>query len=480
MPRRRIRSPVREPFLGASSWRSHALGGALTCALAVMPTSIAEFALLPAVFAAVIHRRRTWASWKAVASRPLAWAVAAWVAWGVCSLFWSRDRALAIDEVGMVRWLVLTLALIPLADRRAWLVAGLLAGFGVGHIVQVLNAWAILGSGPDALAFNRASDRLSGWWDPAVAGTLLTVAFAIYLRPALLAKGWRLWAGLAGTVLTGAALLATGSRGGWVAAGLLFIAGLFGAGVVAIRDRRLPRGAVILFAGMVIGIAGMVSLRGEAIRQRLADVPQAFGAMFGADTSPADAGRVVVTRWLEGRPTTSAIPDADYDSADGARLLMKLHALDAVRQHPIAGVGAGGYGAWRAPVDPAPSRWLETRVHDHAHDTWLHEAATRGVIGLALLVTVAAGGLASCRSWARHAGLRTFAGSTALAWLGLLLVTPFDTLHVSASSAAVSAIILAFVLMPPTVQSTGPGARRPQPDRAPDTPDGHPPMPSAM
>jgi O-antigen ligase len=128
----------------------------------------------------------------------------------------------------------------------------------------------------------------------------------------------------------------------------------------------------------------------------------------------------------------------------GARIAMKLDAVAAVRAHPVAGLGTGGFRAWT----------LERRDGDgagfgHAHDTILHVAASNGLVGVALLLAVFGFALRDAWRNASTHGLGTYHAGPMVALLGLALATPFDTLHVSATAASVTGILFALCLAPP-------------------------------
>jgi O-antigen ligase len=132
----------------------------------------------------------------------------------------------------------------------------------------------------------------------------------------------------------------------------------------------------------------------------------------------------------------AALRNKEFTSDTGARLLLNWWAIEAIAEHPVQGVGAGGYRPWvidhlRARnIDPA-----SRRLHAHAHNGVLHAGATTGLVGAALLAGAVLCGLACGRprrgeTWALDAG-------PAAALLGLIFVSAFDTVQVNAQTAAV-------------------------------------------
>ncbi len=400
----------------AEHWvRAHVWAGVLAGVLVTMPTSLAEIAVIPPLLVGVLLIPWTRRLWLDALKSPVAVLLLLFGGWLALGLLWSPDRGLGIEEVGNLRFFAGVLLLLP-AQRltptgRGRLIAAMAAGFLAGNIVQALNAWAVLADGPAVLRFGRAADRLSGWWDPAVAGTILTAALGLHLPAALMGTGRSRVVALGGAGATIFALLATGSRGGWIAsAGLLAIAGV----VSAVRAYRTRTGASAAAMGLAVLVVvagfGVFVFRGE-IGHRLS------------------AAREQVARAVEGQ----------YGGDDGARIAMKRAALGALAAHPIVGVGTGGYAHWAREHFPGAAEG----IHDHAHDTLLHTAAGNGLIGAGLLLAVAVAGLVGGVRWARRCGWGTYAAGPVFALVGLMLTTPFDTLHVSASAAAVTGFVLA-------------------------------------
>lgn len=418
-PPARDQRPARERW--ARHWvRAHVWTGVAAGLLVAGPTSLAEIAVIPPALVFAVFVPWTWRLWGDAWRRPVLGLLLLFAFWLALGLAWSPDPALGLEEFGNLRFFAVVLLLIPAmrltATGRSRLIAGLAAGFLVGHVVQALNAWAVLGGGPESLEFGRSTDRLSGWWDPAVAGTVLTAALGLHLPPALMGTGRTRRIGLGGAAVTMVGLLATGSRGGWIASALLcslvFV-------VAAVRAARLRRGCVSLTIGvalLVIVLASAAFVFRDAISARI------------------DLAREQMISAAGG----------DYEGTDGERLRLKRAALDAFAAHPIAGVGTGGFGVWDAERGGGTAG-----VHGHAHDTLLHVAASNGAVGVVLLVAVAGVGVVRGLRWTRVEGLGSYAAGPVFALLGLVFTTPFDTLHVSGSAAAVTGFVLALCAHPP-------------------------------
>lgn len=426
--------------------RAHTVAACLSAGLATGPTSVAEMAIIPALLVFLATAHKTCFIWKRAFVDPMCLALLLFSAWVALGIAWSpgvmADSERGLDEFGVLRFFPVVLLVMPALHLsktgRVRVVAALGVGLAIGELVQLLHAWAVLGHGPAVFDFGRARHRISGYWDPAVAGTILTAGLGLHLPVALMGWGRPRRVALAASAATVAALLATGSRGGWVASGFLIVIASLVALVGAVRKgERTGRTLAGLAVLALVIVAGGVVFRGT-ITERVDKARSDF----------AEAAR------------------GDYSNADAARLAMAMAAVDAFRAHPVRGVGTGNYGPWARAHAQARGEEDErhpgtvaraSSIHDHAHNTVLHVAATHGVVGLGLLLAVGLTAMRGAIVWVRcvpacGAGmsvLGTYRAGPLFALIGLFLMTPFDTLHVSASSAAVSGVVLALCACPP-------------------------------
>ena len=402
--------------------RGYVWTAVLAAMLVTMPTSLAEIALIPPALFFLPLANRSFPLWRQTVARPAFLALLAFYAWLALGLLWSPNRELGLEEVGTARFFLPAILLTPAlrfttTGRRHVLIAFCI-GFLVGNAVQLLNAWALHGNGPEAFGFDRFPDRMSGWWDPAVAGTILTAAIGLHLPAALMGSGKKRVAGIMGVFATAGGLAMTGSRGGWAASVLLVMgAGLFALVRAGVRGENRT-GTALAFMSLISSFLVV----GFALRGPIAD--------------RLDKAQSQVAAAMEGEVTSDA----------GARIAMKQDALAAFLEHPIAGVGTGGFSTYserRHEGDEQPV------AHDHAHDTLLHTAASNGLVGVTLLLTAFTLAMLDAVRHARTWGFGTYHAGPLFALAGLALTTPFDTLHVSASAAAVTGMVFALALAPP-------------------------------
>lgn len=385
--------------------------------------SAVEFAMVPLAVALLLRLPHLWrlrASWL---TQPLVLLLVAWAAWLSLSLTWTLDSRAGYNEVGGLRWAWTVLAVWPVVERRPRFIVALIAGFLVANLAQLAHAVG-LGLGLDWLTFDRNPDRNSGWWRPVVGGSMLVGALGLHLPAALMGVGRTRVLGLAGSVVTLLGIVATGTRGAWLAgAGLIGIVAVVA--LIRARARISGRSGVTFVGAMLVVVVGAWLAVGPSIARR------------------AGAG------WHE---VARAVEQKEFTSDTGARLIMGWWAMRAFAEHPVAGVGAGGYRRWvighleRRGIDPA-----DRSVHDHAHNAALHVGATTGVVGLALAGLLGATALVGAFRGPSGGGgerLGTYAAGPGFALIGLLLVSAFDTIHVNAQTGALLCALLALCLAP--------------------------------
>ena len=79
-----------------------------------------------------------------------------------------------------------------------------------------------------------------------------------------------------------------------------------------------------------------------------------------------------------------SIPDIRLTGSNEERIRIWGATLEMIRDHPIFGVGGGGY---RTALEAYRERW-NLRSRSHAHNNFLQQAATHGLFGLAAFVAI--------------------------------------------------------------------------------------------
>ena len=323
---------------------------------------------------------------------PVALPLAAFVVWTGLSLSWTNDLDKGSVELlffflpfGLLAIVLARLPWRPRLFSALWLqlaVMGvLLALVGIYQYAARDVFWnpkVIVGN-----AYQHFYRVNSLFWDPSIYGRFLVVA----VLASLVVAAWgpshgRVRLAAAGAVaVTWVGLLFSFSQSSFLA----LLAGAVVGGSVLLRPRAGAAAGAVLLAALVVA-GGMLGSRDA-------------GATLTAVAAPAPAALVA--------------PVLLADATSGRGKLVR-EGIQIALQHPVVGVGVGGF--IRAYADRiglagrAPKRGA-------SHTTPVTVAAEGGIVGLALLAWLAVAALALPF---RHAG-RTLRGRTALA-LGLVLV----------------------------------------------------------
>jgi O-antigen ligase len=373
---------------------------ALACvcmALVSGPVSVAVLAPVPLVVFFFVRVLNTGPIWIHGLGQPVVIATGLLAGWMALSLAWSSDPATGFEMMGQLRWMTLLVFVYPVIERRMALIAALALGFVLGHGAQVIDAFNGFGNAWLADALWHEPERISGWWDPAVGGSVLVGALGLHLPGALGGKGRARWVALLGCAITTIALVATGTRGAWIAALVMLVLAI---GARVVMSRRYGVGIALLIVVLVgAGVSFALVREGAGVR--------------------IDQAREQIRRASEG----------DLDSTIGARISMADKAIESFAAHPVRGVGAGGFRGVMETTDST----LDDAAH--AHNQVLQWASELGFVGLAMGVLVVVCALVGAARWAR---LDPWSYRAAPLWgmIGLVLVSAFDSVMVNLHSAA--------------------------------------------
>ena len=307
---------------------------------------------------------------------PLAWPLAAFVAWQGVSFLWTKDvRQGAIELCFFVLpFGLLAEALARLPWSRAWVLTLYVQLAFMGLLFALVGLWQYQSRNifwnPKVKVDNAYAP--SGWfyrvnsvfYDPSIYGRFLVVAILASLAVVLLRRGDPLWqiAAALVIVITWAGLLPSFSQSSFVA---LMVAVVIGA-IVVWRRASLPLVAVAI----VLVVAAVI-------------------------VSPSIRRRASLSHVTSGRSTLVST---------GVKLAY---------HHPLLGVGVGGFK--RGYAELAHLKGKEPKAAA-SHTTPVTVAAETGVLGLALFLWLAAVAL-----WTGFARIReTFEGAARLAF-GLAL-----------------------------------------------------------
>lgn len=419
-------------------FKKDALGHRIHTALAMLTLagiccriSIVEFAIIPLAAFSAIRVLNVWRCWIYAALSPVGALMIGLSVWAWVSLLWTGDVAQGLDEAYNTRWMFLPGLLWPVLDQRRKLIGAIVIGMLLANLGQVAHAIGVRFE-IDALRFPRMPDRNSGWWEPVVGGSMLMAALGLHLPAAAMGRGRMRVLGAAGAIATLVAILATGTRGAMLAsAGLVALVGVVAA-VRLVRAGGLRRRGVL--ASVVVGAVAVVGA-GVVMGPRVA---RRFDAAWG------DLER--------------AIEHKDFFTDTGGRLLMGWKGIEAAGEHPLIGVGVGGYKHWchadleRQGIDPA-----DRNIHAHAHNAYIHVASSFGipalVAALGLLASALAGGLRAGIDAARPrergwVDLGSYDAGPACAIAGLMMVGMFDPIITNVQTCALLCALMGLCVMP--------------------------------
>ncbi len=447
---------------------------AFWCFFLSWPTTYTEVALAPLLLCFVI---RMTGQYRVLI--PLGWNRAVWLAlaligWTALSAAWSAEPSHWLDDVGPMRYAVVLALLWPVLDRRDVLILALSLGLFCGILSQLLHAGAVWTHHPAWSPWHRAPARLSGWWDPVIAGSLLCAGLGLHLAGPMRRGGNVRLKQLAAfmSLLTLGCIGITGTRGAWIGA-----AGL----VVAALGLNFFMG----FSSAAPGASG--ATKPGTRKRRLGAAVAGLGALALIGGGLLMVPRVHY-RFVRGKnEVVAAFEHQNYRTDTGARLLMWKEALVALATHPIGGVGAGGYHAWalahikaegseaeQAAVEPRPAPKGPGRtwrggggIHRHAHSWPMHTLATTGLVGAALtiglIVCTIVGGARRAVGEGEDGGRgeggtrgfvleRGYALGPMLAAIGIVLAGMFDSILVNQQTAAMwwTLVALCLTWRPPT------------------------------
>ena len=319
------------------------------CALSSVQ-SVAEGLFLLPLAACLIRSLATWRSMvDAVSQWPVVWVLAA-AAWAALAIAWSPDRWHGFDEWDSARHALVIVAIWALRDHRGLLIGGVAAGLMLGHLTQAGHAIGVWFD-VEWLRWPRMADRNSGWWNPVVGGSLATAGVGLHLPGLLWGRGrWRVAAGV-GVCVSIAGVVASGTRGAWVASGVLVGVGVAAALAGAwLGSRRAGRG-VARSGWVAVGLA-CVSVVGAAVV----------------------AGPAVMSRGSRGLEEVRGVLErGEFASDTGRRLFMWKECWGAWRRTGGVGTGPCGVGGSWSGGDRAGC----PLILDHAHGMWPHLAATQ-------------------------------------------------------------------------------------------------------
>lgn len=369
-----------------------------TMVLTTAPSGIA-FAIL-AVYT-LMRLPKTSACYGPVLRSPLLLIALAWLIWCAVTIFWSSKPSQGFDELSSTRMLLLPLLLWPVINRGPWLIGTVLAGVLAQNGVQLVHALNLT----DAWRHGEGL-RVGGLLHPIQTGVLCTCAVCWYVSAIIHEKSWRRWGAVALAGLAFAGLIATGSRGPWIAFALVLPVQVI---LILIRRPGARKTAIIVtILGIVVG-----------------------GAVIFA-------GQRMISERIENARTElrGALEDGNFGTSTGLRVGLWSWAWNTFREKPLIGHGLGSFRdamITQPTYLKAEERWPEHArdymQRDHAHSSYLHLLSGTGIPGAALFVALLI--MALIGAW-RSPLDHVFADGTLPALVVWMIAAQFDALHLNA------------------------------------------------
>jgi O-antigen ligase len=388
--------------------RLHLMLACLGLFLVAGPVTVTELAFAPLLVFFVVRIKNTGPLWIHGFGQPAVLAALALAAWLGATLLWSPDRAQGLDEIVRLRWFLLVPLLYPVIERRSVLVMALASGLIAAGVAQLLSGFE--GLRPPFPV--RHPGRVTGWWDPVVAGSMQVGAIGLFLPAALVGVGRARWVGGVGLAVALAGLLASGTRGAWLAGGLLVV------------------------------IGAVLVLRRAGRRDRLVAVGVLAGGLLAAGAVGLANRDGIAIRLDQARSELAAAAAGDLETSTGGRLGVMRVAAGAGLAQPW-GVGAGGIRAAAAErYGPGHAAVLA-----HAHCTPLHLWGVGGVPAVALAGllywTIIRSGVRAGRAPGASPERGSLERGVPYAAAGLLLAGLFDAVHLNTHTGAMMGVLAA-------------------------------------
>jgi len=379
------------------------------------PVSVVDIAVMPLAAFFLIRVMNTFPIWIHGFGQPFVLVSLMLAGLMGLSLLWSPDIGAGLEHLSELRWLMLIGFIYPVIEHRRVLIACLCFGFVIGYGAQVIDAFDGFGNQWLADRLWHEPSRISGWWDPAVGGSMLVAALGLHLPAAVMGSGWGRVIGLIGSAVTIAALIATGTRGAWIASVVLIVIVIIIASIITIhnKERQGRFNALPIVIGglvLVVVIAGMFLAQGDVISQRF-------------DTARDEIARAA---------------DGDIANSTGARISMGRQAIRAGALHPLGGLGAGGFRDWMS--EQTPENYDD---HAHAHSSVLRLWSEHGLPGVLIGMLLATVLLVNGWRCAPDGERGTYLMGPFFATIGLVLVSGFDSVLINVNTMAMVGVLAA-------------------------------------
>lgn len=418
--------------------QGHVAAAAASCALLwslPVATAFVSVTYLVLALISIIRAKKVWSTIRPFRRQAIPWLIAAWIVWTGASIAWSPDASQGWDELRSFRMALIPLLLWPVLVHPRLLLGTMLAGIAVQQLMQVFQGLEWFG-----LDTAKTMGRLGGLNHPITTGLWSAVGATFWLAFVLCLKDRRRWLGLIPLAACGLSLLATESRGPWLASAVVLpmMAVVL---MIARREARLPGLEIIVLGAIGAGVVWMAA--GDALRERVDSAVSEFNAAMEHEQYSTSVGlRVGQTRWC----------------------------LELIEQAPVLGHGAGAFGeaqqeleAYQRAIQGQTEDQVDYMTRDQPHSTPLHIVVTTGAVGGMMMLGIIVLGvwrsakLALGRNrWPAAEPLMAAVPFAILLWV---IGSCFDSYHLSGDRAGLLFVLIALAAACPVTDQDDGDAR---------------------
>ncbi len=352
-------------------------------------------------------------SWRQMLSQTWFKLLLLWIAWMAISIAWSPDVPKGFDRFGHLKFFIWIPMLWPLYKQWRWLFAGFLLSALVLQCIQVAGAFG---------ATHQMVAIQTGMRHPTMVGLWNAIALSCWLFLAVSA-GWQamlLCIPLA--VLSAVGFVWAGQRAALF--GLLLEIAIANFVLAVAVQGWMRRTCLRVVLGLIV-ITGVYFLIGDKLTGKFLQLYNETAQTFEASGGGKDAPELSVA--LE------------------CRLAMWKMSLIAWRQHPLFGVGYGGYQIATAPIEEIVYPGKDIHLFETPHSTYVMILTENGVVGLSLFLCYIAAFFVRAFRIIQVEPIRIGVFGGAVIWFAAAAT---DTYHMRGVFLSIGVIMMALATMP--------------------------------
>jgi len=304
----------------------------------------------------------TWQCITPLLVHPIVVCVAFFCAWSALSLLWSNDVENGLGHLRSMRIFFVLFLLWPIVPHWKWLLGGLVIGVFILNVSQFFEALQMVqGDG----VISRTSGSIGG--HPPSAGLWCATSLLVLLGTLKKMRSWQFAVSIIAIAFAIVGCVISSGRGNLIGLGLaIFLLVLFKSH--SKKSYKLIASTVVTSIILSVVVWNTPKI-GTFLQLRANQAINGFSSFIQHDN-----------------PKTST----------GIRLAWWSSSIRAAKNHPIVGVGLGGFSTWTIEDDGFASyheRWPEFTSKtivgvSHPHSMYMSTLAEGGIIGSFLLFAI--------------------------------------------------------------------------------------------